>query len=96
MKTLMLALALVTATAAAGPALAETCSVPQADWQPQDALEAKLKADGWDVRSVKIEDGCYEAYAIDKDGNRVEAYFDPQTLARVDAGATDSDSESED
>jgi hypothetical protein len=95
MKKLMLALTLATA-AAAGPALAsEKCSVPQADWQPQDALEAKLKGDGWDVRSVKIEDGCYEAYAIDKDGNRVEAYFNPQTLARVDAGIADSDSDSE-
>jgi len=94
MQKLMLALALATAAVAAGPALAsEKCSVPQADWQPQDALEAKLKADGWDVRTVKIEDGCYEAYAIDKDGNRVEAYFNPQTFAQVGAGATDSESE---
>jgi hypothetical protein len=92
MKKMMIALALATAAAAAGPALAsEKCSVPEADWQPQTALEAKLKGDGWDVRSVKIEDGCYEAYAMDAEGNRVEAYFDPKTFVRVDAGATDSE-----
>lgn len=94
MQKLMIALALATASVAAGPALAsDKCSVPQADWQPQGALEAKLKADGWDIRSVKVEDGCYEVYALDKDGNRVEAYFNPQSFARVDAGATDSESE---
>ena len=92
MKTLMLAVVL--AAAGAAPALAgQKCDVPQADWQPQDALETKLKADGWDVRSVKVEDGCYEAYAMDADGNRVEAYFNPQTFERVDAGDTDSESE---
>ena len=94
MKKMMIALALT--TVAAGPALAGgKCVVPEAEWQPQAALEAKLKADGWDVRSVKVEDGCYEAYALDAEGNRVEAYFDPKTFARVDAGDTDSDSDSE-
>ena len=90
MKKMMIALALTTVVA--GPAFAGAkCDVPEAEWQPQAALEAKLKSDGWDVRSVKVEDGCYEAYAMDADGNRVEAYFDPKTFARFDAGATDSE-----
>lgn len=90
MKTFILAAML--AAAAAAPALAsDRCNVPEADWQPQTALEAKLKAAGWDVRSVKVEDGCYEAYAMDAEGNRVEAYFNPQTLDRVDAGEADSE-----
>ena len=42
-----------------------------------------MKAEGWDVRSIKTEDGCYEAYAIDAKGKRVEAYFNPQTFERV-------------
>lgn len=92
MKTLILA-AMLSAAAAAPVLASEKCSVPEAEWQPQTALEAKLKAAGWDVRSVKVEDGCYEAYAMDADGNRVEAYFNPQTLERVGAGDTDSDSE---
>ena len=92
MKNLMLALVLTAAGAApafAGP----KCDVPEADWQPKDALETKLKADGWEVRSVKVENGCYEAYAMDANGNRVEAYFNPQTFARLDGGDADSESE---
>jgi hypothetical protein len=92
MKTLLIALL---AFAAAGPALATeaNCNIPEADRQPPAALESKLKADGWDVRSVKVEAGCYEAYAIDADGNKVEAVFDPKTLARVDSGETGEESE---
>lgn len=92
MKTFILA-AMLSAAAAAPVLASEKCSVPEAEWQPQAALETKLKAAGWEIRSVKVEDGCYEAYAMDADGNRVEAYFNPQTLERVDAGDTDSDSE---
>lgn len=58
----------------------EKCSVPMADWQPREALETKLEAEGWDVLSIKAEDGCYEADAINAKGNKVEAFFDPQTF----------------
>jgi len=93
MKSIVLA-TLAAVAAFAGPAIAaQKCDVPTAQWQPREALEAKLKADGWDVRSIKSEDGCYEAYAIDKDGNKVEAYFNPKTFDRVGAGSSDEDSE---
>jgi len=68
---------------------AEKCSVPMADWKPREDLEAKLKAQGWDVRTIKTEDGCYEAYAIDDNGHRVEAYFNPKTFEPV--GSSDGD-----
>lgn len=64
---------------------AEKCSVPTTDWKPRAELEAKLKEQGWEVRTIKTEDGCYEAYAIDDKGQRVEAYFNPKTLERVGA-----------
>lgn len=64
---------------------ADKCTVPMADWKPRADLEAKLKEQGWNVRTIKTEDGCYEAYAIDEKGNRVEAYFDPKTLEPVGA-----------
>ncbi|TDH38554.1 PepSY domain-containing protein [Pseudohoeflea suaedae] len=77
-------IALVVATAFSGPALAsEKCSVAMADWQPREALQAKLEGEGWKVRSIKTEDGCYEAYAINADGKKVEAYFNPQTFQSV-------------
>ena len=92
MKMLMLATVVVGLTSAGSAYAGAKCTAPEAEWQPQAALETKLKADGWDVRSIKVEDGCYEAYAIDPDGNKVEAYFDPKSFGRVDAtGADDED-----
>lgn len=81
------ALALSASLAQAG----EKCSVPMTDWKPRAELEAMLKQNGWDVRSIKTEDGCYEAYAIDEKGHRVEAYFNPKTFERIDTGGEDED-----
>ena len=61
-----------------------TCdSGPQETWRPQAELEKQLTAKGWKIRRIKIDGGCYEVYAIDEKGERVEAYFDPKTLALV-------------
>tara|TARA_R110000787_G_scaffold63679_11_gene144054 strand:- start:145871 stop:146158 length:288 start_codon:yes stop_codon:yes gene_type:complete len=56
------------------------CNAPMAEWQPRENLQQKLEAEGWQVKRIKTDDGCYEVYAIDKDGNRIEAYFDPKSL----------------
>jgi hypothetical protein len=42
-----------------------------------------LKEKGWQVRNIKVDSGCYEVFAIDDKGERVEAYFHPVTLERV-------------
>ena len=52
-------------------------------WQPQLTLIRQLEAKGWKVRNVKVDGGCYEVYAIDDRGRRVEAYFHPVTLESV-------------
>lgn len=67
------------------PAHAEDdlCNVPANEWQTKESLEAKLKADGWTVKNIKTEDGCYEVYAKTADGKRVEAYFNPKTFEAV-------------
>jgi hypothetical protein len=59
------------------------CDVPVAEWQPRQALEKKLLAEGWKVNRLKTEDGCYEVYGVDRQGRRVEAYFNPKTLQVV-------------
>jgi hypothetical protein len=61
-----------------------TCdSGPQESWQPKSTLEKQLTDKGWKVRSINIDGGCYEVYAIDDKGQKVEAYFHPKTLAQV-------------
>lgn len=83
-------IALSFAASFGGAALAaEKCNVAMADWKPREALKAKLEGDGWKVRSIKSEDGCYEAYAITAEGKKVEAYFNPQTFQSVDMKVED-------
>jgi hypothetical protein len=61
-----------------------TCdSGPTEGWQPQAALEKKLTEQQWKIRRIKVDGGCYEVYAMNEKGERVEAYFHPVTLAPV-------------
>jgi hypothetical protein len=52
-------------------------------WQSQDALKKQLSDNGWKVRRIKIDGGCYEVYAINDKGDRVEAYFHPVTFKPI-------------
>lgn len=86
MKRTLLATALVLGIMGAGTAFAsndDRCNVPMADWQPVKALQQKLEADGWKVNRIKTDDGCYEVYAIDDKGRRIEAYFNPKSFDMV-------------
>jgi hypothetical protein len=38
----------------------DDCFVPMADWQPRDAVARLAEGNGWSVRRIKIDDGCYE------------------------------------
>jgi len=68
----------------ATPALAtgfHTCdSGDRSRWKTTGELEEKMTAQGWQVRRIKEDGGCYEAYGTTPDGQRVEAYYDPVTL----------------
>ena len=56
---------------------------PRAEWRPYTDLEKKLTAEGWTIRRMEKTDTCYEVYAKDPQGKRVEAFFDPKTFERV-------------
>ncbi|MBX9682239.1 MAG: PepSY domain-containing protein [Hyphomicrobium sp.] len=58
----------------------EICSVPKAQWKPQGALTQKLESQGWKIRNLKIDSGCYEVYGTDSSGKARETHFNPQTL----------------
>jgi hypothetical protein len=61
-----------------------TCdSGPKSGWQAVEKLEKMLAEKGWTVRRIKEDGGCYEVYALNEKGERVEAYFHPVTLAPV-------------
>jgi hypothetical protein len=61
-----------------------TCnSGPQSGWKSEDALRKVLVDRGWQIRRIKIDGGCYEVYAINEKGQRVESYFHPVTFDHV-------------
>jgi hypothetical protein len=90
---LMLTLAL-TAT----PALAsDDCAVPMTDWQPREAVVKLAAENGWEVRRIRIDDGCYEVIGRDAEGRSIEVKLDPATLAVIETEFDDDhDDEHED
>lgn len=86
---ILVAVLATTALLGSSALASDKCSVPMNDWQPREALKTKLEGEGWKVRSIKTEDGCYEAYAIDAKGKKVEAYFNPKTFEAVNAKSND-------
>ena len=72
-----LALALGASNAYAG----NDCHDPVANWQPQENLRQLVEAQGWQVKRIKVDDGCYEVKGLDKTGNKIEAEFSPASLA---------------
>ncbi|MFO0993655.1 MAG: PepSY domain-containing protein [Hyphomicrobiales bacterium] len=75
-------LALLLAT----PAMADAgCSTaPASQFKPKATLEAQLKSEGLKVRQIKVENGCYEVYATDKAGKKINVAYNAETLVKVD------------
>lgn len=56
------------------------CDDPVASWQSRDTLRQQLENNGWKVKRIRMDDGCYEVHGIDRNGNRFEAKFAPASL----------------
>ncbi len=71
----------------AAPAFASnaTCSTaPSSQFQPQATLKQKLTTEGLTVRQIKTENGCYEVYAVNSSGKKVNVAYNAETLEQVD------------
>ena len=58
----------------------DRCWVPMADWQPREAVKRLAAEQGWQVRRIKIDDGCYEVVGRDAEGRAIEVRLNPATL----------------
>ena len=87
MKAFIFAVLSLAASTASATGVATCESGAKEGWQSQEKLTAALKEKGWQVRRIKVDGGCYEVYAVNDKGERVEAYFHPRTLAPVPSGA---------
>lgn len=92
-RLMLMTLALIATPALAG----DDCAVPMTDWQPREAVVKLAAEQGWVLRRIRIDDGCYEVIGRDAAGRRIEVKLDPATLAVVEMEFEDDhDDEHED
>ena len=98
MKKPLILAGIMLALYAAAPVFADDddCYVPMSQWQSRDAARSWAEAQGWDVRRIKIDDGCYEIEGYDQSGREIEVKIDPATLAIVEFEYEDDDDDDDD
>lgn len=84
-KTIAAVIATTALSFAATGALAEPkCDVPKDKWMKEADFKAKAEAEGFKIKTFKVNKGqCYEIYGTDKDGRKIEAWFNPETGASL-------------
>jgi hypothetical protein len=81
----------------AGAALADDdCFVPMANWQPLDTVAQLADENGWVLRRIKIDDGCYEIDGRDSEGREIEVTIHPATLQVIEFEFEDGDDNDDD
>lgn len=91
--TIALALAISFTLMAKSSFADEDCRDPIATWQPREVLKKFLEEQGWVVKRIRIDDGCYQVRAIDDQGRRVEATYTPAALTLMEFEVEDDDHE---
>jgi hypothetical protein len=78
-------MALMAAVGFSGAAFAKAdCTAhPKSEWMKESDARAQLEAQGYKIKKFKVDGNCYEIYGQNKDGKKVEIYFDTKTLAVV-------------
>lgn len=73
-------------TAAADNDELKCTEAQESSWMSQDATKDLLMKQGFkEVRDIEVTDGkCYEVYAVDSQGAKVELYLDPTSGSVVD------------
>ncbi len=66
-------------------ASADCPAYPKEEWADEDMLKEALDAEGYTIKKFKIDGNCYEIYGRNKEGKKVEIYFDMKTLAIIKA-----------
>lgn len=50
---------------------------PKDKWMSEADFKKKVEAEGFKIKTFKQPGTCYEIYGTDKDGKKVEIYFNP-------------------
>lgn len=77
MKAALLVIALPFFFSAPAFAKKSCTEEPKSKWMSEEAFKKKALEQGYKIRKFKQPGSCYEIYGTDKDGNKVEVYFNP-------------------
>lgn len=69
----------------AATAAADCPAYLRSDWAPEAALKRALQEEGYTIKKFKVDGNCYEIYGYNRQGKKVEIYFDTKTLAIIKA-----------
>lgn len=58
---------------------------PKEEWASEETLKQALQEEGYKIKKFKIDGNCYEIYGRNKEGKKVEIYFDMKTLGIIKA-----------
>lgn len=64
-------------------AKADCKAYPKAEWMKEDDAKAKIQAQGYTISKFKVDGNCYEIYGTNKEGQKVEIYYDAKSLEPV-------------
>lgn len=64
-------------------AAAKCTKHPKDEWMKESDAKSKLKSEGYKIKKFKVDGNCYEIYGHNKEGKKVEIYFDTKTLEPV-------------
>lgn len=56
---------------------------PESERANPDVLKQVLNEEGFTIKEFKINKHCYEVYGLNKQGKKIELYFDMKTLAII-------------
>lgn len=76
MKQLVMVLALLGITTSAY-AKKDCTAEPKSKWMSEADFKKKVETEGYKISKFKQPGTCYEIYGTDKDGKKVEIYFNP-------------------
>ena len=83
-KTLAVSALCAVSSASFATTYSGSCTAePASNWLSPDAVKSKFEKQGYSVARVKSSGTCYEVYARDKNGNKVELFVNPANASVV-------------
>jgi hypothetical protein len=76
----LLALLIAVGISSSAFAKADCKAHPKNEWMKESDARAQLEGQGYKIKKFKVDGNCYEIYGHNKEGKKVEIYYDTKTL----------------